>query len=187
MPKQKLLLNVCCIGCGVSVCKKLSSDYDVTLFFYNPNIFPADEYERRLAETRRVAKSMSLELIAGAYEHTMWRTAVQGLESELEGGARCPVCFRLRLEKTASLAAEKGFDIFASTLTVSPHKDARVINDIGLQLGKTYGVAYLASDFKKQGGFQESCKLSKELNLYRQDYCGCEFSLHERQLRKKYA
>jgi len=172
-----MLLHICCIGCGVYVCRRLAADYNLTLYFYNPNIFPKEEYEKRLEEIAKITKQENLKLIIGEYEHEVWLKQVKHLALEPEGGRRCELCYKIRLEETAKKAKELSCDIFAATLTISPHKDADKINKIGLELEKQYNVKYLASDWKKDGGFSESCKLSRELELYRQNYCGCQFSM----------
>ncbi len=177
MKKQKLLLHICCIGCGVYVCQKLAEDYDLTLYFYNPNIFPEEEYEKRLEEIAKITKQKNLELIIGEYEHGNWLKQVKHLANEPEGGVRCELCYKIRLEEAVKKAKELNCDIFTTTLTISPHKDAEKINKIGKELEEQYNIKYMESDWKKEGGFKESCKLSKELDLYRQNYCGCEYSL----------
>lgn len=173
---NKLLLHVCCIGCGAHVAEELGKDYQIVLYFYNQNIFPESEYKKRLEEAERVAKKFKLKLVIGKYNHSTWLELVKGLEGEPERGRRCLLCYRERLDMAAKFAGENGFDYFATTLTTSPHKDAEAINRIGRELAEKYGVKFLDKDFKKQDGFKKSCALSKELGLYRQDYCGCEFS-----------
>jgi len=174
--KPKLLLHICCVGCGAFVSQLLAKDFQVTLYFYNPNIYPQREYELRLAETKKIAQKFGFKLLIGEYAHDEWLKLISGHEQDPEKGARCLICYRERLEKTAKLARESGFAYFASTLTVSPHKLAQEINAIGLELALKYGVKFLNRDFKKQDGFKKSIALSKNLGLYRQDYCGCEFS-----------
>lgn len=174
--KPKFLLHICCAGCGVYVGKQLKEDYNVTLYYYNPNIYPQAEYNIRLAEAEKIAKKFSLRLIAGGYDHNGWLEKIKGREADPERGERCAVCFWDRLEKTAQIARAKKFGYFATTLTMSPHKDAETIIKIGNELSKQYDVKFLEKDFKKQNGFKKSARLSKELNLYRQNYCGCEFS-----------
>ena len=174
--KNKLLLHICCIGCGAYVSDSLKEEYGVELYFYNPSIFPKEEHDKRLEETRRVANEFNLNLICANYDHEAWLKKVKGLEKEPERGKRCVVCYDDRLRETAKLAEEYSFDYFGSTLTVSPHKDAKAINSIGQSLAKEYKIKFLDKDFKKQDGFKKACAVSRELNLYRQDYCGCEFS-----------
>ena len=157
-------------------------DFDVTLFYYNPNTFPESEYQKRF-ETLKVyvdKAELGLNIVEIGYRNEDYLAAVSGFSDTTEGGPRCAVCIRTRLTKTAEYAKEHGFEYFASTLSVSPKKNAAVINDIGEELAKTYGVKYLVNDFKKENGFQESVNISKEFGLYRQDYCGCEASKNRR-------
>lgn len=175
--KPTLLLQGCCGPCSSYVMEYLTKHFQVTLLFYNPNIRPEAEYEKRLDALKTLLDSMELSSPVTLLE-TGWRgeefmEAVKGLENEPEGGNRCPVCFRLRLEETARLAAERGFDYFATTLTVSPHKNAPMLNSIGEALAHEYGVKWLPSDFKKRNGYLRSIQLSKEHGIYRQEYCGC--------------
>lgn len=174
MASKKLLLHTCCAPCSTAVCERLAETYDdITLFYYNPCVFPESEYDRRLSELYRFAGKAGLPVIAGAYEHDTFLAAVKYHERDEEGGERCEICFRQRLEKTAAFAGEQGYDLFCTTLTVSPHKNAPLINRIAAEIG---GDAALYGDFKKLGGYQRSVVLSRELGLYRQKYCGCEFS-----------
>lgn len=175
--RPKLLLQVCCIGCGAYVSTLLKKDYRITLYFYNPNIFPEAEYHKRLAETRKFAKKLGLKLLVGKYHHQAWLESVKGHEQDPEKGARCVICYRDRLTAVARVAKQLKFQYFASTLTISPHKTAAAISQIGNELSAEYRVKFLDRDFKKQDGFKKSVELSRELGLYRQDYCGCEFSL----------
>lgn len=180
--KKKMLLHSCCGPCSTACIDRLKEDYDLTVFYYNPNIYPLEEYLHRLREQSRYAKEsgLNIEVLDGTYDdNKKFYEAFCGLENEKEGGARCNVCFALRLEKTARYAKENGYDIFATTLTVSPHKNATLINQIGSKLGDKYGIEYLVADFKKKDGFLNSIKLSKQYNLYRQNYCGCKFSKHD--------
>ncbi|MCI6646591.1 MAG: epoxyqueuosine reductase QueH [Oscillospiraceae bacterium] len=175
--KPRLLLQSCCGPCSTYVLSYLKQYFDITLLYYNPNIQPRAEYDLRLENQRKVLAAMpEVHILECAYDGEAYNAAVRGLEGEPEGGARCTVCFRLRLEETARLAAEGKFDYFCTTLTVSPHKDAARINTIGRALGEQYGVAWLPSDFKKREGYKQSITLSRELDLYRQDYCGCLYS-----------
>jgi hypothetical protein len=174
---KKLLLNICCGPCGIYVASKLREDYLVTLFFYNPNIWPKEEYDKRLESVKKIADLENFELIEGRFNQEDWFTAVHGLEQEPEGGARCPVCFIFRLEETANYAREHGYDCFASTLTTGRNKRADVINPLGQASAKKYGVEFIEGDWKKQGGQEQSHKLAAELGLYRQNYCGCKFSV----------
>ncbi|MCQ2404982.1 MAG: epoxyqueuosine reductase QueH [Clostridia bacterium] len=181
--KPRLLLHSCCGPCSSYVLECLAAHFRVTVDYYNPNIFPEEEFEKRLSEQCRLLAEMPLptkvELIADPYDEAEFLDAVKGLEAEPEGGKRCAVCYRLRLEHTAKRAAAEGFDFFTTTLTVSPYKHADVLNEIGKELAKTVGVPYLFSDFKKKDGYKRSCTLAAEYGLYRQDYCGCRFSLRE--------
>ena len=175
--KPRLLLQSCCGPCSTYVLSYLKQYFDITLLYYNPNIQPRAEYDLRLENQRKVLAAMpEVHILECAYDGEAYNAAVRGLEGEPEGGARCTVCFRLRLEETARMAAEGKFDYFCTTLTVSPHKDAARINTIGRALGEQYGVAWLPSDFKKREGYKQSITLSRELDLYRQDYCGCLYS-----------
>ncbi len=184
MKKQKILLHSCCAPCSTAVIERLSPDYDITILYYNPNIYPEEEYLKRKNEEIKYIKLLNekypenkLDMLDTDYEAEEFYKAVKGLENEKEGGARCPVCFKLRLEKTARLAKKNGYDLFGTTLTVSPHKNAEVINAIGLNLETEYNIKFLVSNFKKQDGYKRSIELSKENNIYRQNYCGCEFAL----------
>ena len=178
--RPKLLLHACCAPCSSYVLSYLSEFFDITLYFYNPNITPREENDFRAEELRRLCREMPLpripEIIVEEYEPEKFYEAVQGMEALPEGGARCAICYRLRLEKTAQKAREIGADYFTTTLTISPYKRAEWLNAIGSELVEMYGVPYLFSDFKKKNGYKISCELSREYNLYRQDYCGCEFS-----------
>lgn len=174
--KPKLLLHICCAGCGVYASQLLKQDYNVMLFFYNPNIHPEVEYEKRLAEAGRVAEKYNLKLAQGDYEHNKWLNAVRGHEGDPEKGERCLICYKFRLNAAAARAKKLNCDYLAATLTASPHKNALAINQIGEQAAAQYGVKFLNKDFKKQDGFKKSSALSRELGLYRQNYCGCEFS-----------
>lgn len=176
--RPKLLLHSCCGPCSTTVLTLLVSHFDITVLYYNPNIEPKEEYYKRKEEQIRFIKEFNNEHIKFMdcdYNNQDFRSRVVGLEQEREGGARCAVCFKLRLEKTAEIAKALDFDYFGTTLTVSPHKNSEVINKIGALLETEYGVKYLYSDFKKKDGYKRSIELSKKYNLYRQDYCGCEF------------
>ena len=174
---KKLLLQSCCAPCSTHVISVLKSEYDLTLFYYNPNIFPKEEYEKRLAEQKRYAEIVGVKVLTKDYDESEFLDKVKGLELEREGGKRCNVCFELRLRETARVCKEQGFDIFATTLSVSPHKNSDLINEIGKKVAEEYGVEYLEASFKKKDGYLHSIQLSKEFNLYRQNYCGCRFSL----------
>ena len=168
--KPRLFLHSCCGPCSTYVLEYLAKYFEITLFYYNPNIFPADEYARRLETQKEVLeKTGYATLIEGDYVHSDFLLAVRGYEKEPEGGARCEFCFRLRMEEAAKLAKEGGYDYFATTLSVSPHKDAALLGKIGEELEAKYGVKHLPSDFKKREGYKRSVVLSNEMELYRQD------------------
>lgn len=182
-PPSRLLLHSCCASCSSYVLDYLSPYFLITVFFYNPNIYPKAEYEKRLKEQIRLLKELPLnneaDLIVGDYEPEIYYQRVRGLEQEKEGLARCLKCYKLRLEKTAQKAAELGFPYFTTTLTISPHKNTETINKLGGEIASSHNLNYLFSDFKKKGGFQHSILLSKRFGLYRQNYCGCIFSLQD--------
>ena len=176
--RPHILLHSCCGPCSTTVLTFLATYFDITVFYYNPNIEPRAEYEKRKQEQIRFIQEFNNEHITFLdcdYANQDFRNKVKGLEQEKEGGARCAVCFKLRLEKTARLAKKLNFDYFGTTLTVSPHKNSQIINEIGALLETEYGVKYLYSDFKKKDGYKKSIELSKQYHLYRQDYCGCLF------------
>ena len=178
--KPRLFLHSCCGPCSTYVLEYLAQHFEITLFYYNPNIFPADEYAHRLETQKEVLEKTGwATLVVGDYVHADFLSAIRGYEKEPEGGARCEFCFRLRMEEAARLAKEGGYDYFATTLSVSPHKDAALLGKIGEELEEKYGVKHLPSDFKKREGYKRSVVLSNEMELYRQDYCGCEFSLRD--------
>lgn len=174
---EELLLHVCCAPCSTYVIDVLSEVYSVIAFFYNPNIHPEDEYERRLYEVRRYTALHDIPLIVGEADRSVWHNHVRGLEEEPEGGKRCEKCFAIRLFKTAACASERGIGLFTTTLTVSPHKDFRTIQHIGREAARCSGVSFLAMDFKQNDGYRKSCLLSKQYSLYRQRYCGCLYSV----------
>lgn len=176
--RPRLLLHSCCGPCSSYVMEYLAQYFDITIFYYNPNISPESEFRFRAEEQERLIEEMGLgvKYQPGKYDPERFFALAKGLEHEKEGGERCFRCFRLRLEETAQLAGEQGFDYFTTTLSISPHKNAQVLNRLGEEIGNTYGVPYLFSDFKKKNGYRRSCELSTEYNLYRQDYCGCVYS-----------
>jgi len=184
----KLLLHACCAPCSSYCLEYLSQYFEIGVLYYNPNISPASEYEKRINELKRLVEQMPMKnkvtVIDGRYVPSEFYDAVKGLEKEPEGGARCMVCYELRLKEAALYAKQLGFDYFTTTLTISPLKSSKKINDIGQRLQEEYGVKFLPSDFKKKEGFKRSIQLSHEYNLYRQNYCGCEFSKSEVSLRK---
>jgi len=176
----RLLLHACCAPCLSSVLERLGERFDVTVLYYNPNIYPREEYEKRLDELYKLLRLQktgnAVRLLCGEYRPEDYYNIIGGLEKEPEGGGRCRLCFELRLGETATLAREGGYDYFTTTLTVSPHKNAELINSIGGAMSEKYGVPYLFSDFKKRDGYRRSIELSNIYGLYRQNYCGCEFS-----------
>ena len=182
--KSKLLLHVCCAPCSSYVLEYLTKYFDITVFYYNPNISSKEEYNKRLKEEQRFVKEYPFDyditVIDGKYDNDKFEETIKGLEQEKEGGARCFKCYRLRLEESAKYAKEKGFDYFTTTLTISPYKNSSKLNEIGHDLEEEYGVKYLYSDFKKKNGYKRSIELSHEYNLYRQDYCGCVYSIRNK-------
>lgn len=182
-----LFLHSCCAPCSSYVLEYLSAFFAITVYYYNPNIYPPQEYEERVAEVERLIAELPavhpIRFHAGEYRPELFYEAVKGHEPDAEGGERCGICFELRLREAARLAAEGGYDYYTTTLTISPLKDAKRLNEIGERLGEEYGVKFLNSDFKKRGGYQRSIELSKEYGLYRQNYCGCVFSMREAELR----
>ena len=183
---KRLLLHSCCAPCSSHCLSELSPQIGVTVLYYNPNLDCAGEYEKRKREQLRFLRETGLaDFLDCDYAPEDYISAVRGLEEEKEGGARCAVCFRLRLDRTAREAKARGFDYFATTLTVSPLKNAKLINTIGFAVAEEVGVPYLPSDFKKRGGYLHSVRLSEEYGLYRQDYCGCAFSKAERERQKQ--
>ena len=174
--RPTLLLHACCAPCSTSVIERIKEDFDLTLFFYNPNMDTFIEYDLRLKELKDLANFHGVKVIDLGYDHEEFLTAIKGEENAMEGGPRCFLCYQLRLDKTAALAKEMGFDYFTTTLTVSPLKNSAVLNEKGFLMQEKYGVKFLPSDFKKNNGYVRSVALSKEFNMYRQNYCGCEFS-----------
>ncbi len=189
--RPKLLLHACCAPCSSAVIEELALYFDITLYFYNPNIYPREEYDFRLAELHRLIAQMSasdavskesaegiakIKIAEGKYEPDVFFTLSKGYEKLPEGDARCEICYKLRLSETARYASEHGFDYFCTTLSVSPYKNAQKLNSIGEELSELYGVPYLISDFKKRNGYKRSCELSQIFDLYRQNFCGCPYS-----------
>lgn len=174
--KPKLLMHSCCAPCSSACIERVKDYFDLVIYYYNPNIDGVEEYQKREAEQERLCTALGVGFIGGKYDKNQFLSKVSGLENEKEGGARCSVCYELRLEETAKKAVELGCDYFTTTLTVSPLKDAERLNSIGFKLAEKYGVKFLPSDFKKKGGYLRSIELSREYGLYRQNYCGCEFS-----------
>lgn len=181
--RPSLLLQCCCAPCSSAVLEVLCAHFDVSVYFYNPNIHPRAEYEKRLSQFGKLLPAApfakGVQQLPADYDPAEFFDAVKGLEAEPEGGARCAVCFRLRLRATAEKARELGFDFFTTTLTVSPHKNAAILNELGKEIGEEVGVRFLPSDFKKKEGYKRSIELSKAYGLYRQTDCGCIFSKRE--------
>lgn len=178
--KPKLLLHACCGICSSSVLEKLIPYFDITILYYNPNIYPEDEYIKRYDTLKELIKKMNLDvnIMECNYDSEDFELISKGLEDEKEGGERCTKCFYLRLEKTAKLALENNYEYFSTTLSVSPHKDSQKLNKIGKVLEEKYKIKYLYSDFKKKEGYKRSNELSRKLGLYRQNYCGCKYSIN---------
>ncbi|MBP1756832.1 MAG: hypothetical protein H6Q59_3230 [Firmicutes bacterium] len=181
--RPKLLIHSCCAPCSSYVLEYLTNYFDITIYYYNPNIYPQEEYIRRVEEQIGLIRSMELSSLVqfkqGDYQPQLYYQTVKGLENEPEGGNRCFACYELRLREAAKLASAEGFEYFTTTLSISPHKNAEKLNEIGEKLSREYGVSYLPSDFKKKNGYKRSIELSKEYNLYRQDYCGCVYSVRD--------
>jgi hypothetical protein len=187
--KSKLLLHVCCAPCSSHVLETLQGQYDITAYFYNPNITMEEEYAKRVHELKRFLGeapfTSDVSMDEGEYEPELFFDMARGLENVPEGGERCYRCYELRLRKTAEYAVEHDYDIFTTTLSISPHKNAAWLNEIGQRLAEEYGVSYLYSDFKKKNGYARSIELSREYNLYRQDFCGCVYSRAEAEARRR--
>ena len=181
-----LLLHSCCAPCSSYVLEYLSDYFQITVFYYNPNLYPPIEYKKRVEEQRKLIRELPVKnkvtFMEGAYESQDFYNAVKGLEKIPEGGDRCNACFSLRLEETAKIAKEYHFDYFTTTLTISPLKNTQVLNNIGKVLEEKYKIQYLYSDFKKKNGYKRSIELSKEYGLYRQEYCGCIFSSNKKSI-----
>lgn len=184
-----LLLHSCCAPCSSYVLETLSRDFSITVFYYNPNIYPEEEYWKRVEEQkefiRRLPAVHPISFMEGVYDKENFYQTVKGMEQIPEGGERCFACFRLRLGEAVKKAKEGNFDYVTTTLTISPMKNAGKLNEIGEKLCKKEGVCWLPSDFKKKNGYKRSTELSREYGMYRQDYCGCVFSLREREQEKK--
>ena len=182
--RPRVLLHSCCGPCSSAVLEYLTQYFDISLLWYNPNLYPQEEFERRYRTQLELIEKMGLkdrvEVVAEGWRPEDYRAVAAGLENEPEGGKRCTECFRLRLRETARIAAARGFDYYCTTLTLSRHKDAVRINALGEEIGREAGVAWLPSDFKKQGREMRSTELAELYGLYRQLYCGCEYSLYKR-------
>ncbi len=180
-----LLIHSCCAPCSSYVLEYLSQYFSITVLYYNPNIFPKEEYEYRISEQRKLINNLpvkhKISFIPTSYEPDHFYDAIKGREEDKEGGERCFICYELRLREAAKYAIEGGFDYFTTTLSISPMKNAAKLNEIGVKVGEELGVKYLVSDFKKRNGYKRSVELSKEYGLYRQDYCGCIYSKLERE------
>ncbi|HHT96854.1 MAG TPA: epoxyqueuosine reductase QueH [Clostridiales bacterium] len=178
--RPKLLIHSCCAPCSSYVLEYLSNYFEITLYYYNPNIYPENEYNTRVEEQKniidRILLSSKVDFIQGEYNPQEYYDVIRGYENDDEGGERCFACYKLRLTQAAKLAKELQFDYFATTLSISPHKNALKINEIGEQIAIEYGIQHLPSDFKKKNGYKRSIELSKLYSLYRQDYCGCIYS-----------
>lgn len=181
--KPKLLLHSCCGPCSSAVLERIEGYFDIDVFYYNPNIDSADEFYRRSDEQIKLVEDLGLDdkidVKVIKYNHQEFLSYIKGFEKYEEGGARCFRCYRQRLEETAKYAADNNYDYFTTTLSISPHKDSQILNRLGKFLSKKYKVNYLFSDFKKKNGFKRSVELTDKFNMYRQDYCGCEFSRGE--------
>lgn len=177
---KKILLHSCCAPCSSHVITYLAPYFNITVLYYNPNIYPKEEYEKRKKEQIKLINELNtpnkLDYLDCDYDNDVYEELIKGYENCPERGARCPICFKLRLEKTAKLAKEHNYDYFCTTLTVSPYKNATQINEIGASLSDKYQIKWLYSDFKKEDGYKKSIELSKKYNLYRQNYCGCIYS-----------
>ena len=173
---KKMLLHSCCAPCSTQVIEVLKNDYQLTIYYYNPNIDTEDEFLHRLNEEKRYCREVGIPVIEDGYYPDEFECRVKGLEKEREGGARCPVCFKLRLERTAEKAKQLGFDCFGTTLTVSPHKNSTIINALGKVVENEKGIEFIEGNYKKQDGYKKSIELSKKFDLYRQNYCGCKYA-----------
>ena len=181
---KKLLLHSCCAPCSSHVISYLTNYFDITILYYNPNISPKEEYDKRKKEQIRLIKEIDktnkIDIIDCDYDNDIYEKSIKGYEKCPERGDRCTICFNLRLDKTAKVAGENNYDYFCSTLTVSPYKNSKLINEIGKKMGDKYNIKWLYSDFKKENGYKHSIELSKKYGLYRQDYCGCKYSVREK-------
>ena len=174
--KPKLLLHCCCAPCSSAVIEKIKNFFEITFYYYNPNTFPEYEYELRADEFRK----LGVDIVKENYNHNSFLNLVKEKEEEKEGGTRCQICIADRLDRTFKYAVENNFDIVTTTLSISPHKDSEFINLLGERLEEKYGIKYLHADFKKENGYLRSIQICKDLGIYRQDYCGCEFSMRNK-------
>ena len=182
--RPTLLLHVCCAPCSSYVLETLSKYFKITILYYNPNIYPYEEFEKRYNEAKKLIKEMpvcdDVKITDVGYDNDEFENVIEGLKDELEGGKRCFKCYEIRLRKTAEIAKENNFDYFTTSLSISPYKNANKLNEIGESLEKEYNIKYLYADFKKKNGYKRSIELSNKYNLYRQDYCGCIYSKEQR-------
>lgn len=197
--RKSLLIHSCCAPCSSYVLEYLSKYFLITIFYYNPNVYPEEEYDLRIAEQKEIIKGLKereslnqvdgldadITLIEGKYKPKDFYDNIRGHEQDLEGGERCLICYEMRLRETAKMAKDEDYDYFTTTLSISPHKNAKALNEIGNKVGDEYGTKHLPSDFKKNNGYKRSVELSKEFGLYRQDYCGCIYSKRESDERNK--
>lgn len=180
--RPKLLLHSCCGPCSSYVLSALIDYFDITVYFYNPNIYPNEEYNKRLKEQIKLINEMNnnkIDIVETPYDDEDYYTYIKGHEKDPEGGARCHLCYQYRMQKTCIYAKKNNYDYFTTTLSVSPYKNSKVLNEIGKSLEEQYKIKYLYSDFKKKDGYKKSIELSKKYNLYRQDYCGCKYSIRK--------
>ena len=175
--KKKLLIHVCCAPCATQVINELKEEYNITLYFFNPNIHPLGEYAARYKSMEILSKELGIDLIEEEFEPELWLELIKGYEEEPEGGRRCLLCFDMRMRKTARFAKENGFDLFTTTLTISPHKDSKKIIKTGKSIEEEFDIPFLARDFENDEGFKKSIELSNKYGLYRQRYCGCFYSV----------
>lgn len=181
---KKLFLHSCCGPCSSYVIEYLSNYFEITIYYYNPNISEKTEFNKRLEEQKRIVRELptkyKVDVIEGNFDNDRYEDIIKGLENEPEGGSRCYKCYKLRMEETAKMAKKLGYDYFTTTLSISPYKNANWINEIGEELEKEYDIKYLYADFKKKNGYKRSIELSRIYNLYRQDYCGCKYSIRNK-------
>lgn len=174
--RPTMLLHTCCAPCSTHVLEMLNKYFELTLYFYDPNIHPREEYEMRRDEMKEYAYKISISFVEGCYDVNRWFDLTRSREADREGSERCFICYEMRLREAARFAGDNGFEYFGTVLSISPHKRADIINRIGLSLAGEYGLKYLEADFKKKDGFKRSIVMSREHGLYRQDYCGCVYS-----------
>lgn len=172
--KPKLLLHCCCAPCSSAVIERIAKFFEITFFYYNPNIFPKSEYDLRKEEF----KKLGVNVVELPYNHEEFLSVVKGREDDAEGGDRCKICIALRMNETFKFAVENNYDMVTTTLSISPHKDAEFINQLGENLERKFGIKFLHADFKKENGYLRSIEICKDLGIYRQDYCGCEFAVN---------